>query len=252
LGKIAAMKSADPGCDRVRSRVRGHELAKPFDAGALRFLVKRRATWCLILVVSQWNATRVKVTGALLAGSVAAVLLAYFASGDSEKHVTRPTRRCPSIPFKAPGPGASTEERFYGLEYLAREALTAQRLDQASAFATELLELAPRYPRNWNCGNAIHHGNTVLGRVALARGDVQEARRRLLASAETTGSPQLNSFGPSMALAESLLERGEIAIVLQYLERCKRFWKLGHDFLETWEADVTAGHMPQFRYNRCL
>jgi hypothetical protein len=134
----------------------------------------------------------------------------------------------------------------------AQQELEAGRLTRAAVLASELLQLAPRYRHDWNYGNAIHHGNTVLGRVALARGNVHKARARLLASAAIEGSPQLNSFGPSMALASRLLKRGEIAVVLLYLERCKSFWEMGQQKLDRWQASLIAGQTPNFGYNRCM
>src|SRR5664280_827458 len=59
--------------------------------------------------------------------------------------------------------------RFYGLSRLANAAFDAGELDKAESYAKELLGLAPRYPKDWNYGNAIFFGNMVVGRVALRR-----------------------------------------------------------------------------------
>lgn len=192
----------------------------------------------------------------ILVASAAIAGVAYFATNDSavatsEKRTRTKVPRCPDI-RRAHPPAANDYERWVELGYLAHDELAGGHFDRAATLATELLEQAPRYRGDWNFGNAIHHGNTVLGRVALARGDVPEARRRLLASAATEGSPQLNSFGPSMALAYELLQRGEAAIVLQYLERCRSFWEMGEDNLGRWEASVVANQTPKFGYNGCM
>ena len=62
---------------------------------------------------------------------------------------------------------------------------------------------------DWNYGNAIEDANQVLGRIALSKDEVAEAKKRLLASAGSHGSPQLNSFGPDFRLARELAEKGE-------------------------------------------
>ena len=95
-------------------------------------------------------------------------------------------------------------------------------------------------------GSAIFYGNQVLGRLALAEGDVRGRTRLLLASAETTGSPSLCNFGPSMVLASDLLDRGERDVVLRYLERCSSFWKHGAEELSQWAAAIERGVTPDF------
>ena len=82
-------------------------------------------------------------------------------------------------------------------------------------------------------------------KLALQAGDVEEAKRRLLAAGKTSGSPALRSFGPNMALAEKLLEKGERDVVLEYFELCKKFWagesyRMGRDVPNAFR-----------RYNRC-
>jgi hypothetical protein len=89
-------------------------------------------------------------------------------------------------------------DRFYALSKLARAAFDAGELNNAEDYARELLAEAPRYPKDWKYGNAIFFGNMVIGRVVLKRdASVFLARSSLPASAQTPGSPQLNSFGPT-------------------------------------------------------
>ena len=81
------------------------------------------------------------------------------------------------------------------------------------------------------------------------KGDVAEVRKRLLASADSMGSPQMNSFGPNMQLAKELLEIGEKAVVLDFFQRCNKFWKMGGDRLAAWTASVKKGDIPEFGPN---
>ena len=143
----------------------------------------------------------------------------------------------------------SPEERFYALNGAAKYAFIAGKAKAAQQHANELLQIVQTRPDNWNSPNAIHDANQVLGRIALANGDVAEAKKRLLASADSEGSPQLNSFGPSMQLAKDLLARGEKEVVLEYFDRCGKFWKSGSERLEAWSKSVNEGRTPDFGAN---
>jgi hypothetical protein len=105
--------------------------------------------------------------------------------------------------------GLSGEDLFDELPDLAKRAFDAGEIDKAESYAQRLLNMAPDYPKSWNYGNAIFHGNAILGRVALQHGNVKEANRYLLAAGATPGSPQLDSFGPNMKLAQGLLQKGQ-------------------------------------------
>jgi hypothetical protein len=137
------------------------------------------------------------------------------------------------------------EEREALLPDVATIALEAGDPGKARAFAEELLKA--RDQDSWNYGNMIHHGNLVLGRLALRDGDMAKAKQHLLAAGETPGSPQLNSFGPNMTLAKELLEKGEKEAVLEYFKRCGTFWK--KDRLQAWTKEVQAGKIPNFGAN---
>lgn len=132
------------------------------------------------------------------------------------------------------------------LRYLAEAALGAAQTEKARAYADTMLS---NDTRGWNLGNRIHHGHLTLGRIALAEGNLEEAKIRLLKAGETPGSPQLNSFGPQMDLAKSLLERGEADVVIRYFELCAEFWN--HDRavakLARWTELARAGEAPDFR-----
>lgn len=137
------------------------------------------------------------------------------------------------------------EERFDTLDYLAAAALQTGEMSAARSVAEELLKLAPDYRKNWNYGNAIYTGNAILGQVALAEGDVEAARRYLLAAGDTPGSPQLNSFGPDLALAQALLDRGENETVLTFLEKISKFWSMDRGKLDVWMKAIRAGKKPR-------
>jgi hypothetical protein len=145
-----------------------------------------------------------------------------------------------------PSPGLM---RFYGLDDVAKTAFETGDIAKAERYAREVLQIAQEFKEDWNYGNAVHYGNIVLGRIALRHDDLSLAKQYLLAAGETPGSPQLNSFGPTMVLAKELLEKGERETVLAYLQSCAKFWKMGGDQLQNWMATIRGGGTPDFRMN---
>lgn len=142
---------------------------------------------------------------------------------------------------------ALTDEasRFYLMDGLANAALTAERLDKAEQYAKQLLELAEAHRDHGHYGNAVHVGYLVLGHLALRNDDVPQAAAYLIEAGRTPGSPQLNSFGPSMSLANALLERGQRDVVLEYLELVGQFW-MEEDRIETWKRQIHEGDIDIF------
>lgn len=138
---------------------------------------------------------------------------------------------------------------FYHLEDLAKVAYARDDFEKTERLARELLDTAKAYPDDWNYGNAIHHGHRFLGQTALMRNDLAAAKSELIQSAQTPGSPQLNSFGPNMHLARLLIERGEKDVVVEYLGMCRSFWKMHPERIDRWIADVETGRVPEFGPN---
>jgi hypothetical protein len=52
-----------------------------------------------------------------------------------------------------------------------------------------------------------------------------------------------------MTLAKELLEWGQVETVLEYFNRCGKFWKGDRGKLEEWSKLVKAGKVPDFGAN---
>jgi hypothetical protein len=141
-------------------------------------------------------------------------------------------------------------ETFNALDGIARFNSAATPMEpDAGKLAQRLLKQAASMRTNWNYPNAVHHANLVLGRVSLAKGNLNEARAYLLRAADVKGSPQLSSFGPNLTLASELLAKGDKATVLKYLNRCRKFWGLGADKTAAWKQAIAVGAKPDFGAN---
>lgn len=139
--------------------------------------------------------------------------------------------------------------RWLVLGRVAKTRLALGLNGAAERLAEDQIRCAPAYRHDWNYGNTIHHSNILLGRIALRRGDVERAKELLLAAGLTPGSPQLDTFGPNMALARELLQRGGTDAVLTYLEECRGFWDQDFNRVDEWSQDIREGRTPQFGAN---
>jgi hypothetical protein len=140
--------------------------------------------------------------------------------------------------------------QFYQVGRDLATAYRDQKYDQARKLAGTYLELAAVYRCNWNYGNAIHESNRVLGLISVAGGDLDAAAQYLVKAGQSAGSPQLNSFGPQLDLANQLLRRGRRDAVRTYLGGVRRFWVTGTVALDRWIAQIDQGATPDL--NRLL
>ncbi len=171
----------------------------------------------------------------------------YQGSASAEKAATPQQEILSNLEKSLP---SEPKERFFKLSEVAAAAFDAGDYDQAETYANELLSEASNYRTNWNYGNAVCSGNLILGRVALTRdNNVSQAESYLLAAGKTPGSPQLDSFGPSMTLAKEMLLAGERDAVVDFLDECGNFWKSGADTLSDWKKTIRNGETPNFGSN---
>jgi tetratricopeptide (TPR) repeat protein len=134
---------------------------------------------------------------------------------------------------------------------IAWVSVETEDLKEAKRLAEEKLEKNTA-TASWKKGDLVNRTNTILGRVALREGDMEKAKIYLQRSSETTGSPVLNSFGPSYVLAKELLKEGEKKAVLDYLDSIALFWIQPSDrtkqekraLLKKWKKIIESGGVP--------
>jgi len=165
--------------------------------------------------------------------------------------------RAQTPPARNQGSGAGYQ-MLQNLEAKARAALKDGNTRSAASHASELLKKNAD-KSSWNYGNVVYEANQILGLAALKEGRVAAAKQYLLAAGKTRGSPQLDSFGPEMTLAQELLKKGEKQVVLDFLDLVARFWatpKAGMPAqfaglykqhaakIQQWKNDIQAGRQP--------
>jgi hypothetical protein len=135
--------------------------------------------------------------------------------------------------------------RFYSLDDLITEAYNNNDDELAKELASEYLELALVYRCNWNYGNATHDANRILGLMSINNGHIDEAAAYLLKAGKSTGSPQLDSFGPKLDLANELLKLGKSNEVLIYLKDIRSFWQMDDGSIAKWMESIESGGQPE-------
>lgn len=113
------------------------------------------------------------------------------------------------------------------LPELAKAEFEAGADEAAGRDAQRALDSLPEIPgRNANlAAELINRANSVLGRIALARGDLSQAKARLRASLAVPSDATAFRFnGPDLSLAEDLADAGESDAVTEFLEASRAFW----------------------------
>lgn len=136
-------------------------------------------------------------------------------------------------------------KRFYALNELMNKQFIKSNYYNARKLANEYLQLALLHNQNWNYGNAIHDANRILGLISLNEGNIEEAAAFLLKSSESRGSPQLDTFGPELDLANLLLKEGKTVEVKTYLTNIKKFWEMDNGVVTEWLDQIELGKSPE-------
>lgn len=141
--------------------------------------------------------------------------------------------------------------RFYQLEGLIEAQYQSKKYEEAQTLIAEYLKLAKIYRCNWNYGNAIHYSNRIRGLILLDSGDIEGAAEALIVAGQSTGSPQLDTFGPELNLANQLLQLGKTEEVITYLNGVNNFWEMDGGAVEKWIQEIRAGETPVLdRFNK--
>lgn len=146
--------------------------------------------------------------------------------------------------YKVDASSITDQEAHLILKDIAWEQYSTGNYSKAEEYSHEFLRLNEIVDENWNYGNAIHHSHTILGLIAVQMGDIDSAKEHLALSAKTPSSPQLNTFGPSLALADKLLKIGETKSVKKFLLNCRNFWGMDKGKISEWIENIEAGNQP--------
>lgn len=141
---------------------------------------------------------------------------------------------------------------------LAEISLELKKYDRARTLATELiLEVGNNFD-GFGYQEATHTGNIILGRVALAEGDVPKAKEHLLIAIRSLLRGKSPSFYRiDFELARALLAKGEKDAVAEYVQLCISFREKEEDkalyvsdikALKSWLEQVKAGKTPSFDF----
>jgi hypothetical protein len=141
-----------------------------------------------------------------------------------------------------------TKAAFWAGEYPLAEKYASRWLETGRQQFADSAGLAPdkRLAREMDLGEIIHQANSILGEIALSRGDTKSAGEYLVASAKITKpSPVLASYGPDLALMRDLLTLKENQAVLEFLDECTNFWKF-EGRPAKWKQEILSGNDPDF------
>lgn len=128
---------------------------------------------------------------------------------------------------------------------LVRAHLYAGNLNQAEVTALAVLQKSDRgFPAGPDYDEK-HFAEQLLGQIVLRRGDIKEAVRYLLSSADEGFTPTLSAFGPRMRLANELYEAGRAEAVLAYLIKIKELWQPRAQAIVHWIDALKADRDPR-------
>ena len=142
-------------------------------------------------------------------------------------------------------------QRFYNISEEINQAVFINDLERIETLAIEYLQLSQKFHKNWNYGNAIHDANIALGIAELRKGNIKKSAKYLIAAGKSPGSPQLDSFGPELKLANVLLQNEQREAVKKYLSEVRKFWKMDKGLIEKWLISIESGKTPKLsRFQR--
>lgn len=135
-------------------------------------------------------------------------------------------------------------ERFSAFSDAVEAAVECGDGGKSVIFADEILRLAPTNTSNRHWRDYVHRAHIARGRAALLRNDLTTAGDELLEAGRigSEDAPVMRSFGPDFALARELFARGEMTVVLAYLDECERFWNPAR--IKRWRERLAKGEVP--------
>jgi tetratricopeptide (TPR) repeat protein len=146
---------------------------------------------------------------------------------------------------------ATGDSRFEALANYVNAAINAERFEEAERSAKDILHEAHAVKPAVDGGYALHEAHSLLGLLALKKGNFALAKEHFRQAAQVPTSPRLRALGPNMSLAKALLEKGDCDDVLDYLQSISKLWNddLAKKSSSEWMSNIASGQMPDFKGN---
>ena len=141
-----------------------------------------------------------------------------------------------------------TRAAFWAGAYTLAEKYAGLWLQEVRQRSADVAGLSPsaRLAQEMDLGDVIHRANSILGEIALSRGETKRAGEYLIASGNVAkASPVLASYGPDLALMRDLLALKEKQPVLEFLDECTNWWKF-EGRPAKWKQAIESGKDPDF------
>lgn len=147
------------------------------------------------------------------------------------------------------------------LKTLSKVGLELKQYDRTRAFATELILDFGDDPYEFGYEEAVHKGNIVLGRIALAENDIAKAKEHLLIAIKATLRSEFVWLSEiDLDLARELLAKGEKDAVVEYLRLClslrerdkeaEERYKSEISALKSWQEQIKTGKVPSLDFDK--
>lgn len=143
---------------------------------------------------------------------------------------------------------SKTSSYLHYIDTIAQMAVNCREKAKAKFYAEKMLNLAIELSDSERHGDYIHHGNIVLGHIALMDKEISLAEEYLIKAGKTPGSKHLSMFGPNTGLANRLLMEGKTGTILSYLELCKKFCKSKMAEIDKWSDTINKGGIPDWNF----
>jgi len=136
---------------------------------------------------------------------------------------------------------------YYGLSFEHRED-ARREWEKARKYAADLAQVAPRFRGDPEYGAAIFNANTMLGFVAVEKGDTANALRYLREAMKAPNNPGMTDWpnAPWSRLCSALIAEGHENDVIEFLEHFAETESAPRDELLAAAAQIRNGQRPRW------
>jgi hypothetical protein len=135
------------------------------------------------------------------------------------------------------------------LPQVAEVAIELKNYAKANSYAKELVLEFGDDIDEYEFKEAVHQGNTILGKIALRESNINKAKEYLLISIKAVLQSKKGYLSyPNLSLAKELLEKNEKDVVLEFLKLSEQLVGTDKVSLKKWQNEINNGKVPDFEW----